>query len=1102
MAVRDDWKSSPLWKELTARSGEEVDAVRAFLERSMPDIARVLAHCGSSPPDFTLHDAEHSFRVAAWMARLLPDGLLALLSEYEIALLLLSAYLHDIGMTPELGKVRRHRDVLLTGEASLLSDEDVRRFQYWLDAAGYGATLPLDPSRPLDETVRLADEIITGYTRHRHNDWSEEWIRARFAVEPLGGYAGWMADLVRLCRSHHEGYDALAGREFDPRRVGSGATVVHLRYLAALLRMGDVLDVDRERTPAVVFHHRDVSADSQPYWQKDAELTIHLENGQVSAYARPPRAYLHRAVEETLDGIDRELALCRRLADVTRFEKPVGPGADLPHRWILQATVFRDVEPREGAYQYIDGAFRPNTRRLLELLSGTALYGDPLAAVRELLQNGFDAVRELIAHRRLRMPDPSDRALEAQIGASLWVRLLLEQEGDRWWLICRDDGVGMTQEIIRDALLVSGSPPRPEVLELDRRCRAAGFRLGRTGQFGIGALSYFMLADRVVLTTRRANEAGWAEQNGWCFESSGVGSFGELRADRSLPHGSEVRMRLRPGAVADPTEFSARLSEYLRATLVHIPCNLHFGAPTEAASFRRPAGWTMEEAERVEAALRQFRPSGEETGFTDPESASPKLRRAHVRHERRWRAIRREAAEKLRWATHEGDLPEGMGRYRLHLPYFQVADGVSLPFIRPRSEPGGLVLRPVAGGDYQLTAASTSWGWKGMQVDVTTPSRPPDPLELPFRGGLVPAESLFQGPKPARAVWEEYGVLAEVDFQSAAVGTLAVSRGWLELGPKGEMLLGWIGGRARKLVDKFLSGYSGSPFALLNARVLGVSPPQGAQYQWALSPASVMGEAGKLRAVRWGPLPFPLTLDYVFRSSPSLRLLWEGQPLSKALAMRRYGAEWNGQALTWAAWDAPPDRMVAITGGAGISLVPVWTAKPGAVQTPFTFGWIAEFPPEWQHLSAAAVGGTDDVLVWNRRDPVVRAAVGAAEELLRSIHLFSLPFSVRSEALATPGAAAAWVLNKVASISLSVHIGAGSSAWDDVRSTAPDFLPRIWTLLFGVSAHADGAWQPVTFLRDRWGSREIVTLTPAGVRTGGAVPLPAASEWVAYPVTP
>jgi hypothetical protein len=56
----------------------------------------------------------------------------------------------------------------------------------------------------------------------------------------------------------------------------------------------------------------------------------------------------------------------------------------------------------------------------LELLAGTQLYGTPLAAIRELLQNAFDAVGERIARERLSQPDPVDPEMVlGQDGAAL-----------------------------------------------------------------------------------------------------------------------------------------------------------------------------------------------------------------------------------------------------------------------------------------------------------------------------------------------------------------------------------------------------------------------------------------------------------------------------------------------------------------------------------------------------------------------------------------------------------------------------------------------------------------------------------------------------------
>src|SRR4029077_538982 len=113
-------------------------------------------------------------------------------------------------------------------------------------------------------------------------------------------------------------------------------------------------------------------------------------------------------------------------------------------------------------------------------------------------------------------------------------------------LTCRDDGVGMTKRIISSTLLVSGQTSQPDITDLQMRCRRAGIELERTAEFGIGVLSYFMLADRVTFRTRRSQQAGSTESHGWEFVSWGIGSFGELRPfDFGSAHGTEVVLELK-----------------------------------------------------------------------------------------------------------------------------------------------------------------------------------------------------------------------------------------------------------------------------------------------------------------------------------------------------------------------------------------------------------------------------------------------------------------------------------------------------------------------------------------------------------------------------
>lgn len=258
------WGESPLWLEIQRR-GRLDHPAQLLLRASMPDIQRVLEKGSSSPKDFTLHDAGHGFRVSNWAAQLVGPDLLQELSDNEVALLLLASYLHDIGMTPEWGKVFAHKEYLLSGSIVNFNGNELDVFQLWLaEREGLAFAPPV-------KSIQKMEELMTYYCRSRHNEWSAEWISNRYSGHEFGLYSGWLEDLILICKSHHEGYDALANTKFDPRDMGS-AGVVHRRYLAAILRVADILENDPERTPDVILRHRTIMASSQPYWQKDHEL--------------------------------------------------------------------------------------------------------------------------------------------------------------------------------------------------------------------------------------------------------------------------------------------------------------------------------------------------------------------------------------------------------------------------------------------------------------------------------------------------------------------------------------------------------------------------------------------------------------------------------------------------------------------------------------------------------------------------------------------------------------------------------------------------------------------------------------------------------------
>lgn len=162
-------------------------------------------------------------------------------------------------------------------------------------------------------------------------------------------------------------------------------------------------------------------------------------------------------------------------------------------------------------------AFQVDLHGVVDLLA-RHLYSGPRVYVRELLQNGVDAIT-------------ARRALDPSCPATVRLRPLADGS-----LLVVDSGVGLTRAEAEELLATVG---RSSKRDLD-------LGLGREeflGQFGIGLLSAFMVADRIELVSRSAR-APDAPAVRWRGHADGSYDLVEL-PDADLPAGSTVRLRPR-----------------------------------------------------------------------------------------------------------------------------------------------------------------------------------------------------------------------------------------------------------------------------------------------------------------------------------------------------------------------------------------------------------------------------------------------------------------------------------------------------------------------------------------------------------------------------
>ncbi|MDX8035505.1 hypothetical protein SK803_35310 [Lentzea sp. BCCO 10_0856] len=150
--------------------------------------------------------------------------------------------------------------------------------------------------------------------------------------------------------------------------------------------------------------------------------------------------------------------------------------------------------------------FRLAEDRIQELLMGEQLYGTPELAIRELYQNALDACR---------YRDARTAYLTKTIGTpSSWSgRISFRQGADdhgRKFVECADNGIGMGDRELVDVFSRAGVrfADMPEYVEEQADWAEEGIESFPNSRFGIGVLSYFMLADEITVTTCRLDREG------------------------------------------------------------------------------------------------------------------------------------------------------------------------------------------------------------------------------------------------------------------------------------------------------------------------------------------------------------------------------------------------------------------------------------------------------------------------------------------------------------------------------------------------------------------------------------------------------------------
>jgi len=486
------------------------------------DIEPLLGDIGSVFCEYTDHSLDHSVKVLALGDKLLDKNSL---SVWEIAVFVLTAFYHDIGMNCTQDEIEK-----------LTDSQDFNKLRPYL----HDHIVSLNQLKTGDEDI-IEKFIKLEYLRRMHGFRSYEWIMKNYSEGSKEAYVEnvhlWRA-VALACLGHCLSIEELNRDNYSTEFfIGSGITI-DLLFITCLLRLGDICHFSRDRALPYIRNGMDFySQKSHDIWCAYGEIhdTIPLEDhGIIKIAATCSDFRWHRAIIESAKGIDIELARVHKIL----FDRK--SKYKFPWKFVDTSSVVPNLN---ADYFYTDDHFRMNFERITELLIGSRLYRDELYALRECIQNSLDAISVY------KIKDKHSQS---------YLAVQYQNHNKKYILEIFDNGTGMDQNICSRHLLSIGTN---SFWFTERSCTEWGQipeELSLIATHGIGFLSTFMIADKVEVYSKYPDQKQVhmvidSFKSGVIYKTTPISDFPVLNSKLTYSspwqqgHGTCIRLHLRNG---------------------------------------------------------------------------------------------------------------------------------------------------------------------------------------------------------------------------------------------------------------------------------------------------------------------------------------------------------------------------------------------------------------------------------------------------------------------------------------------------------------------------------------------------------------------------
>lgn len=456
----EELKNNIIYQILESKESEFLPLIHDlydYVESVLPKINNVF-------DNYTEHGVKHSVRVLKYMSGLIQN--VDSLTELELTMIIYCALLHDVGM------------IVTDDELDRLTDVSVNEFgnMYSMILEEYNGDTKLAQQefyRPV-HGIRSANHI---------NSMKPEL----FQVPGTTGIS-FCEEIGDICRSHNESCDWIKNN--IKKRIVKEEFDANGQFIAILLRLGDILDIDEKRTPLYVYDLFSLRSFGDLEWKQhfDIDNTRKIFTDSVTKQKRvefhgsSSDAEVHRKLLSYIDWIDTELEASTKLCDGFHDEK---------YRLFLKEKVVNRIDTK--GFTISDFRLSLDYKAVTGLLMGEKIYGDKRYGLREIIQNSIDACKLM-----KEIQDEANKLTGDEY--SPLISIIFDKSAGE--VTIRDNGVGMTLNVLRKYFLNVGVS-----YYSSSDFKFKGYKYRPIGNYGIGFLACFMLSENVNVKTKHYTES-------------------------------------------------------------------------------------------------------------------------------------------------------------------------------------------------------------------------------------------------------------------------------------------------------------------------------------------------------------------------------------------------------------------------------------------------------------------------------------------------------------------------------------------------------------------------------------------------------------------